>query len=143
MAFPSEMVDLGVTPKQKARARLAFQGSAERAGFYDGSPTRLVMPTGITPLNEDGTPREKATIKLPPSPPLIPPLQQNDHGGSGGGGGSDETQKLLEHPLVLGLFQDLARTDIVWTQAQHDEWLELAKLVLKRIHPIKQQGTDQ
>lgn len=134
IGLEEEMVELGVTRKQKAKARQAFQRSADQAGFLDESSSRLIMPSGLA-LNNEGTPYEKNTN--------LHDKQQYDQGGSGGGSGSGGTQKLLDHPLVQGLFQDLARTDIPWTQAQHDEWLELAKLVLKRIHPIIQQGADQ
>jgi hypothetical protein len=40
----SAMVNLGVAPKQKERARQAFQRSAKYAGFLDVAPDRLVPP---------------------------------------------------------------------------------------------------
>ncbi len=40
----SEMLRLGVAPKQTARARQLFQRSAQHAGFFDHSPERLVEP---------------------------------------------------------------------------------------------------
>lgn len=138
IGLESEMVELGVAPKQKAKARQTFKRSAKQAGFLDEGLGRLVMPSGLTPSNEN-TAHEKTTIRLNPLQVSVPPPQQYDHGGSNSGGGSSGgTQNLQEHLLVKGLFQELTRTDIPWTQAQHDEWLELAKLVLKRIHPISQ-----
>jgi hypothetical protein len=43
-ALENEMVRLGVSAKQKDRARQAFQRSAEQAGFFDHGRDRLIMP---------------------------------------------------------------------------------------------------
>lgn len=40
----AEILRLGVSPKQVARARQIFQRSAQHAGFFDASPERLVEP---------------------------------------------------------------------------------------------------
>jgi hypothetical protein len=46
----AEMLRLGVSPKQVARARQIFQRSARHAGFFNHSPERLVEPlTAPTP----------------------------------------------------------------------------------------------
>ncbi|HZQ94468.1 MAG TPA: hypothetical protein VFA67_05620 [Candidatus Sulfotelmatobacter sp.] len=46
----SAMVNLGVAPKQKERARQAFQRSAKHAGFFDVAPDRLVPPALGRPI---------------------------------------------------------------------------------------------
>jgi hypothetical protein len=47
----AEMLRLGVSQKQQARARQLFLRSAQHAGFFDASPERLVEPL-ITPREE-------------------------------------------------------------------------------------------
>ena len=42
-ALSRDMVTLGVSEKQKDRARLVFERSAEQAGFFEQGNQRLVM----------------------------------------------------------------------------------------------------
>jgi hypothetical protein len=132
-----EMEGLGVTPGQKNKARQAFQRSAQQAGFFEQGRNRLVLPSGLGSPNASMVSRDTKPLNPPPSP-ITSLSPQFDHGGNSGGGNSSGTKSLQDHPLVQGLFQELAPIDEPWTQAQHDEWIELAKLILKRIHPISQ-----
>lgn len=153
IGIEQEMVELGVAPKQKAKARQAFQRSARQAGFFAQNPSRLVPPTGLSLSNEDMSHAKITTQLNPQQAPDRPLQQQNDHTGSNGGGGNDggsgtqqfpqQFLQFLNNTLVRALIEDLARNDIPWTQAQREEWIELAKLVLKRVHPVNQQGADQ
>ncbi len=137
VGLEQEMVTLGVTLKQSNKARQAFQRSAQQAGFFEQGRNKLVLPSGLGGLSASTGSRDTRPLNTPPAP-IMTPSPQYDHGGSGGGGDNREIQALQGHPLIQGLFQELASVGTPWTQAQHDEWLELAKLVLKRIHPVSQ-----
>jgi hypothetical protein len=43
-ALSRDIVALGVSEKQKDRARLIFERSADQAGFFEHGKQRLVMP---------------------------------------------------------------------------------------------------
>ncbi len=42
------IVNLGVSAKQKERARQVFQRSANYAGFFNQGRNRLILPAGLT-----------------------------------------------------------------------------------------------
>jgi hypothetical protein len=138
IGIEQEMVGLGVSPKQKAKARQAFQRSAEQAGFLDESSSRLIKPSGLETQGTSAVTRD--TRPLAPAPnPIVSSLPQNQYGGNGGGG-NNGLQALQDNHLVQGLFEELIPLDSPWTKEQHDEWIELAKVILKRIHPLTSSG---
>jgi hypothetical protein len=59
------MVRLGVSPKQKERARQAFQRSAEQAGYFQHGSDRLVAPAMVDPPADPEKPKEQAGGVLP------------------------------------------------------------------------------
>jgi hypothetical protein len=60
------MARLGVSPKQKERARQAFQRSAEQAGFFQHGSDRLVAPAmSETPVDIE-KPENTGVGVLPP-----------------------------------------------------------------------------
>jgi hypothetical protein len=82
-ALEREIVALGVSEKQKERARQVFERSAEQAGFFEHGKNRLVMP-GVAA----GGQHRKNVDHQPPG-----------LGGSGGGGGGPSDtliQALIE-----------------------------------------------
>jgi hypothetical protein len=61
--------DLGVSAKQTAKARQAFQRSAELAGFFKMGKDRLVEPANLPGLDKPAEDRQDARPKGDPSTP--------------------------------------------------------------------------
>jgi len=64
-----KMADLGVSTKQTAKARSAFQRSAERAGFFQMGRNRLVKPPTNLPDSKGPTGPEKSSAMPPATSP--------------------------------------------------------------------------
>jgi hypothetical protein len=110
-----DMVGLGVAEKQKDRARLVFERSAEQAGFFEQGKDRLVLP-GVPTSSEPPSPEEKRT----------------------GGNGGDQPPR---DPLIEGLFKEVPARGTEWSADDQIRWLETAAhifaLVFKRRERIK------
>jgi len=78
----------GVSPKQRDKARQAFERSAQQAGFFEHGRERLVMPTG-SDMPLDGGSIER---------------RQSGTGGGGGNGGGSKDELQLD-PLIRGLLK--------------------------------------
>jgi hypothetical protein len=117
-AIERQMEQLGVSPKQKERARQTFMKSAQYAGFIDASSGRFVKP-GIA---------QKET----------PSGQQNkaEHGGGGNGGGGDQPDV---DPIIRGLLVRLPKSGEVWPELERKLWLQLLEGSFKLIY----KDTDQ
>jgi hypothetical protein len=87
---------LGVAPKQKDKARQAFQRSAKQAGFFDMSIDRLVMPPSGG--RNDGKPA---------------------NGGKPPGG-----EESARHPFIQGLLQTLPQEQTEWAVDDRAKWLQ-------------------
>ena len=108
----------GVAPKQKVRARQAFDRSAQQAGFFDhGNRDRLVRPVGVGTISgvseDNGNPDEDQT----PDEPV-----ERGGGDSGGGGGGKRTL----HPFIQGLLDTLPEQGTLWTVEGRAAWLQAA-----------------
>jgi hypothetical protein len=104
VAIERQMEQLGVSPKQKGRARQAFQKSAVYAGFVDASTGRFIKPgnSGIErPAERDDPDKYKGT------------------GGGGGNGGGPKD------PLIAALIQKLPSSGD-WPAADRVVWLRMA-----------------
>jgi hypothetical protein len=108
----SKMVSLGVSNKQKDKARQVFQRSAKEAGFFAYGTTKLVYPAAGNSV--------------------APPKPKDDHGkddpdsgrkkeGYGGGGGGGR------HPLIDGLIRALPK-DGAWPKEARRKWLQAAAM---------------
>jgi hypothetical protein len=104
-ALEREMVALGVSSKQKDKARQAFDRSAKQAGFYWASNDRLTMPV---------------VKDKPETRPLEGHEEQPESKkkGSGGGGGY--------HPFIEGLLKELPESGAAWPHSKRVKWLRLA-----------------
>lgn len=113
-ALERQIVSLGVSEKQKERARQTFVKSAHYADFIDQQSGRLIKP---------GTGPSVA----PPHPPRP----------SGGDGGDDPPRD----PLIEGLFKEVPPRGTNWSAEDQVRWLETAAhifaLVFKRTERIK------
>lgn len=137
IGLEQEIVGLGVTPKQKEKARQAFQRSAGQAGFFEQGRTKLVMPSGLGSISANNVPRD--TRPLAPSPtPIISPSPQHSY--SGGGGSGNGLPVLQEHPLIQGLFQLLPPIGTSWPENKRQEWLTLAGTIFKVLYSEDNQG---
>jgi hypothetical protein len=113
-ALSRDMVVLGVSEKQKDRARLIFERSAEEAGFFEHGKQRLVMP-GVA------------------SQPDGPRANEYEKPESGNGGGGNGLPPGID-PIILGLLARLPKAGEVWPEAQRDLWVELLKGSFKLIY---------
>lgn len=112
------MIRLGVTPTQVQNARQAFQRSADHAGFFAVSRSRLVLPGGA-----------RVTPGRDPKPPM--------DAGKGGGGGGDGTggdggngsppppNREVTYPKVIEGILEEAPWGQGWDDDEFQEWLDL------------------
>lgn len=119
-AIERQVVELGVSPKQKERARQTFMKSAQYAGFIDPSSGRFVKP-GIVAREE--SPHQE---------------DRNEEGRKHGGNDGDGPPGL--HPFVQGLLKELPKAGDVWPEDQRKLWLDTAASIFKMIYkddPLK------
>lgn len=109
-ALEREFITLGVAPKQKDRARQAFERSADQAGFFEHGKDRLIQP-GITGSN----------------PPQSTKNNQTPKGGSGGGGGDE----LDLDPVVAALVKKLPRKDVAFNADARIRWLQMMEMAFQ------------
>jgi hypothetical protein len=117
-AIERQMEQLGVSPKQKERARQTFMKSAQYAGFIDSATGRFVKP-GIAQRDE-----------APPAPPAVDPKR--------GGGGSDGGGQSEIDPIIKGLLARLPKSGEVWPDAERKLWLQLLEGSFKLIYKDKE-----
>lgn len=106
--------NMGVSPKQKEKARRVFQRSAQQAGFFAFGQDRLVYPSmkGSTepPSAGNGESPSERDEKNKTSP-----------GGRDGGDGP-------RHPLIEGLIKALPDGGSDWPLESRKKWLQAAAM---------------
>jgi hypothetical protein len=112
----SEIVKMGVAPKQKSKARQAFQRSANLAGYFWSGNNRLVRPaikgSAASPAvqlekeEEDHSEKEKDTSK----------------------------ERKRRHPAIEGLLEELPEPKSEWSTEDRKKWLEMASSVFAVIY---------
>lgn len=102
-ALERQIESLGVSPKQKERARQTFMKSATYAGFIDATTGRFVKPGIVSKADQ------------PPKPP------EEKLGGDGGNGGPPTGVD----PIIQGLLARLPASGAVWSKQQRKLWLQL------------------
>jgi hypothetical protein len=123
-AIERQVAELGVSPKQKERARQTFMKSAQYAGFIDTATGRFVKP-GIP--NRDDPPPERREEE-----------RRKDNGSDG-----NEPPDL--HPFVQGLLKELPKAGEIWPEAKRTLWLDTAASIFKMIYkdaPIEPTAPD-
>ena len=125
-AVERQMVELGVPPKQKERARQVFMKSAVKAGFVDAATGRLIKPAVQAAHDQ----KKAATAPNP--------------GGNRGDGGDDGDKedgrkKQPHNPFVEGLLSQLPQSDkyVGWTLEDQAEWLSAAASIFKLLSKAK------
>jgi hypothetical protein len=121
-AIERQIEGLGVSPKQKERARQTFMKSAIYAGFIDQTSGRFIKP-GNAPGKEDTKGHE-----------------EGDRGKKGGGSGGGEGDTPAIDPIINGLLARLPKTGEVWPEAQRELWLDLLKGSFKLIYKDSADG---
>jgi hypothetical protein len=113
-ALEREMAGLGVSEKQKERARQVFQRSAEIAGFFDMDRSRLIMPPGVTTEAATATDEKKEPEK-----------------GAGNGG---PKPPVGLHPFIEGLLKTLPEPNTDWSIPDRVKWLQAAGHIFDLIY---------
>jgi hypothetical protein len=115
-AIERQMEGMGVSPKQKERARQTFMKSANYAGFLDPTSGRFIKP-GFASTKEEGP---------------LPPLKQDEGGGGGGGGGT--TGDLNLDPLLIALLKKIPQSGTPWPAAQRIRWFRTFAMNVSQIY---------
>lgn len=113
-ALEREIVALGVSEKQKARARQTFESSAEQTGFRAHGANRLVMPA----------------VVVPPPPP--PDDNKGKRGGGSGGSGGDVGLNL--DPLLIALLQKIPPQGNDWPQDRRLRWFKTFAMNVSEVY---------
>lgn len=111
-AVERQMEQMGISPKQKERARQTFVKSATYAGFIDQATGRFVKPgilVGEGPPKDDKPPREK------------------------GGNDGDGTGLNLD-PLLIELLKKIPETEKGWPAAQRLRWFRTFAMNVSQIY---------
>jgi hypothetical protein len=123
LGIEQTLVQMGVAPKQKSSARLAFEKSARQAGFLTLDPDRLIEPMS------DWSPDPTATV-LPGKTANRPTFF-----GSGGSYGLD--------PLIEGLLSRLPPPGEIWSTDKRKKWLETLEANFEMIYPAGVDGKPE
>lgn len=111
-------VEFGVPPKQKDKARLAFERSAQFAGFFHAGKDRLVEPIIPGASSSNGRQAHEASVgsgrmEVPIADPLPTAAQQL---------------------LIKGLLERLPHPDEKWTVNERARWLRALAVNLAMIY---------
>jgi hypothetical protein len=113
-AIERQMEQLGVSPKQKQRARQTFATSAQYSGFIDPSTGRFVKP-GIAQQEE------------------IPPVNQREERTGNNGNDGDGTGLSLD-PLLIALLKKIPNSGSDWPGAQRVRWFRTFAMNVSQIY---------
>jgi hypothetical protein len=114
-ALENEIVKMGVAPKQKGKARQAFQRSANSAGYFWSGSNRLVRPS----IKSSAA----TTPAVEPEPDTSEKKKKRE---------DDDTDR--RHPLIEGLLKELPLPQAEWTTEDRKKWLEMASTIFNVIY---------
>ena len=106
-ALESEIKSLGVSQKQKAKARQMFERSAQQTGFRDAASNRLELPATIENYEEN--------------------QEKPDHGGSGG------EDDLSLDPLIMALLRKIPKTKD-WPAENRLRWFRTFAMNISQVY---------
>ena len=133
LGFEQTLVQLGVTPKQKANARIVFERSARQAGFSTVDPDRLIEPIlGATGSLDQGSPGAGSEERR------HAPLAARSSGMSGP---PPISQPALD-PLIQGLLTRLPKAGDGWSKEKRERWLTTLRANLDMIYPLPEDGPN-
>lgn len=111
------IVTLGVAPKQKDKARQAFQRSGKQAGFFEFGSDKLVLPTSAVRLDK----------------PVQEKEPKSDNAGMGTVFNSQQRNDLL-NPFIEGLLKELPPPKSQWPVEARKRWLQTAESIFGLIY---------
>jgi hypothetical protein len=115
-AIERRIEQAGVSPKQKERARQAFQKSAIFAGYIDQTTGRFVRPgNGAQPQNDQ-------------------PDESKDKNKGGGGSGDGGSDGLMLDPLLIELLRKVPKKDEGWDAAKRVRWFRTFAMNVSQIY---------
>jgi hypothetical protein len=124
----------GVAPKQKDKARQAFQRSATQSGFFAYGTNRLIMPT------VKGSAAETAIPNAQDSGNKNEQSGGNQNGaGNGLGGGGDEPPH--KNPFIQGLLSKLPPENTAWSSEGRKKWLQTAASIFDLVYTSAENDT--
>jgi len=119
-------VGFGVSAKQKVKARIAFDRSAQQAGYFEqGGKDRLIRPVSLAATS----PAADETSDDGSRP------GGGANGGSGGSHGAGDSEQGLgglrrhnssTHPFIQGLLDHLPQPETTWAIEGRAKWLRTA-----------------
>lgn len=117
-ALEREIVALGVSEKQKAKARQVFESSSEQTGFREKGSSRLVKPASM----------------------VIPNLSDevnaggggDGNGGNGGDGGGQGGLDL--DPLLVALLQKIPKRGVDWPKEKRVRWFKTFAMNVSQVY---------
>src|SRR3974390_3012147 len=115
-ALERDMVNSGVSEKQKSKARQVCERAAEQAGFFEHGKTHLVMPGFAVHGDERESEHEGGNGGGKPPPPPPPP------------------QGPTLDPLLKGLVDRLPPADTDWPATDRVKWLQTAANIFDLIY---------
>jgi hypothetical protein len=115
-AIERMMVNMGVSPKQKERARQAFQKSAIHAGFIDANTGRFVKPgNGVSQAE-------------------IQPIMQAPNGEHGGSGAGGEGGDLELDRLLMELLRKIPSKEDGWPASKRVRWFRTFAMNVSQVY---------
>jgi hypothetical protein len=118
-ALEREIAGLGVSEKQKAKARQVFESSAQQTGFRESGANRLVMPAVVVkPQKQDEGGQKK---------------DAGDGGGGGGAGGGDSGINL--DPLLMALLKKIPKGGVGdWPSEARVRWFRTFAMNVSQVY---------
>jgi len=114
-AIERQIEQLGISPKQKERARQTFSKSATCAGFIDSSTGRFIKPGNLGARDESSA------------------VQERDKDRTGGGGGSG-TGDLELDPLLIALLKKVPSPENGWPGPSRVRWFRTFAMNVSQIY---------
>jgi hypothetical protein len=116
-AIERQIEGLGVSPKQKERARQTFNKSAIYAGFIDAASGRFIKP-GVAGVKDERSEQRVADDRA-----------KNLSGGDGGG-----STDLNLDPLLIALLRKIPDTEKGWPASQRMRWFRTFAMNVSQIY---------
>lgn len=125
-ALEREIAALGVSEKQKARARQVFESSAEQTGFREQGANRLVLPAVVVP---------------PPSQHQETAHPRNA-GNSGGGHAHGAHVDLDLDPLLIALLQKIPPQGEAWPADRRLRWFRTFAMNVSQVYDLEEDPVE-